>query len=188
MAVKTYNTGGGGSGGDGTPSPNGNGSIPVPERFIDHDHTYSTLTDLISRAVLSPRPPLVWFVVVERRAQRPMAPREVVARRGFVAVSIVTFAVYAALGGCFFLLAGLLAAATAATRPRRDRPHPASRKKHGRMSLRAEPAAACNEGDMQNSKAATTAARTLPQGRRQTAYAHAQHSTKRAPEAHRSAA
>jgi molybdopterin-containing oxidoreductase family membrane subunit len=65
MAVKTYNTGGGGSGGGGGDVPsNGHTSLPVPERFIDHDHSYSTLTDLISRAVLSPRPPLVWFAVV----------------------------------------------------------------------------------------------------------------------------
>jgi Ni/Fe-hydrogenase subunit HybB-like protein len=37
---------------------------PRYERFIDGAHSYSTLTDVIGEVVLSPRPPLVWFVVV----------------------------------------------------------------------------------------------------------------------------
>jgi len=47
---------------------------------------------------------LVAFVVVERRARHPMMPVEVFASRQFTAANLVTFAVYAALGGVFFLL------------------------------------------------------------------------------------
>src|SRR5690242_17589854 len=36
---------------------------PVPERFIDGDHNYTSVTEIISEVVLSPRPPLVWFIV-----------------------------------------------------------------------------------------------------------------------------
>ncbi len=52
----------------------------------------------------------VWFVVVERRRGRPaatvppMLPLNVFASRQFTAVNVVTFVVYGALGGVFFLL------------------------------------------------------------------------------------
>jgi EmrB/QacA subfamily drug resistance transporter len=52
----------------------------------------------------------VWFVIVERRRGRPsepvppMLPLDVFASRQFTAVNIVTFVVYGALGGVFFLL------------------------------------------------------------------------------------
>jgi EmrB/QacA subfamily drug resistance transporter len=47
---------------------------------------------------------LVAFVVVERRTRAPMLPLDVFAERQFTAANLVTFAVYAALGGVFFLL------------------------------------------------------------------------------------
>ncbi|MCW2616130.1 MAG: stp1 [Frankiales bacterium] len=47
---------------------------------------------------------LAGFVVVERRSSHPMLPVGVFASRQFTAANLVTFAVYAALGGVFFLL------------------------------------------------------------------------------------
>jgi EmrB/QacA subfamily drug resistance transporter len=47
---------------------------------------------------------LASFVVVERRSTQPMLPLDVFASRQFTAANLVTFAVYAALGGVFFLL------------------------------------------------------------------------------------
>jgi len=47
---------------------------------------------------------LAAFVLVERHSSHPMLPLEVFASRVFSAVNLVTFAVYAALGGFFFLL------------------------------------------------------------------------------------
>lgn len=47
---------------------------------------------------------LVLFVVVERRSSHPMLPVDVFASRQFTSANLVTFAVYAALGGVFFLL------------------------------------------------------------------------------------
>ena len=46
---------------------------------------------------------LVAFVLVERRARSPMLPVEVFADRQFTAANLVTFAVYGALTGVFFL-------------------------------------------------------------------------------------
>ena len=52
----------------------------------------------------------VWFVIEERRRGRPssavppMLPLDVFASRQFTAVNVVTFVVYGALGGVFFLL------------------------------------------------------------------------------------
>jgi len=46
----------------------------------------------------------VGFMLVERRAQTPMLPLDVFRSRAFTAANLVTFAVYAALGGVFFLL------------------------------------------------------------------------------------
>lgn len=45
----------------------------------------------------------VTFVVLERRRQNPMLPPSIFADRQFTAANAVTFAVYAALGGVFFL-------------------------------------------------------------------------------------
>ncbi|MEV7616807.1 MFS transporter [Streptomyces sp. NPDC089799] len=45
----------------------------------------------------------VAFVVVERRRAEPMLPPEIFRSRQFTAVNLVTLAVYAALGGFFFL-------------------------------------------------------------------------------------
>ncbi|MGW4466255.1 DHA2 family efflux MFS transporter permease subunit [Micromonospora sp. NPDC004704] len=47
---------------------------------------------------------LVGFVLNERRSSHPMLPLEVFSVRAFSAVNLVTFAVYAALGGVFFLV------------------------------------------------------------------------------------
>ncbi len=44
------------------------------------------------------------FVLNERRSNHPMMPLEVFASKQFSAANLVTFAVYAALGGVFFLL------------------------------------------------------------------------------------
>jgi EmrB/QacA subfamily drug resistance transporter len=44
------------------------------------------------------------FVAVERRVSHPMLPLSLFSSRQFSAVNVVTFAVYAALGGVFFLL------------------------------------------------------------------------------------
>ena len=47
---------------------------------------------------------LVGFVLTERRSSHPMLPLDVFASRQFSAANLVTFAVYGALGGVFFLL------------------------------------------------------------------------------------
>lgn len=47
---------------------------------------------------------MVGFVFAERRSPHPMVPLEVFASRAFTAANLVTFAVYAALGGVFFLV------------------------------------------------------------------------------------
>jgi EmrB/QacA subfamily drug resistance transporter len=47
---------------------------------------------------------LVGFVLFERRSRHPMLPLELFASRQFSAANAVTFLVYAALGGVFFLL------------------------------------------------------------------------------------
>ena len=51
---------------------------------------------------------LVAFVLVERRSANPMVPLGIFASRQFTAANLVTFAVYAALGGVFFLLVAFL--------------------------------------------------------------------------------
>ncbi|HVX22892.1 MAG TPA: DHA2 family efflux MFS transporter permease subunit [Acidimicrobiales bacterium] len=48
---------------------------------------------------------LAGFVLVERRTRYPMLPLSVFSSRQFTAANLVTFAVYAALGGVLFLLA-----------------------------------------------------------------------------------
>ncbi len=47
---------------------------------------------------------LIVFVVVERRSPNALVPPSLFASRMFVAANLVTLAVYAALGGVFFLL------------------------------------------------------------------------------------
>jgi predicted MFS family arabinose efflux permease len=47
---------------------------------------------------------LAAFVLVERTSRHPMLPLDVFASRQFTAANLVTFLVYAALGGSFFLL------------------------------------------------------------------------------------
>jgi len=51
---------------------------------------------------------LALFVVVERRSANPMLPLEIFRSRQFTGANLVTFAVYAALGGVSFLLAVFL--------------------------------------------------------------------------------
>ncbi|MGB2710322.1 MAG: MFS transporter, partial [Conexibacter sp.] len=51
---------------------------------------------------------LVAFLVVERRSANPMMPLTLFASRQFSAANLVTFVVYAALGGVFFLLVAFL--------------------------------------------------------------------------------
>ena len=47
---------------------------------------------------------LVVFVLVERRSSHPMMPPDIFASRQFTGANLVTFAVYAVLGGAFFLI------------------------------------------------------------------------------------
>lgn len=51
---------------------------------------------------------LVCFVLVERRSANPMVPLGIFASRQFSAANLTTFAVYAALGGFFFLFVSFL--------------------------------------------------------------------------------
>jgi EmrB/QacA subfamily drug resistance transporter len=44
------------------------------------------------------------FIAAERRSQHPMVPLDIFSSRQFTAANLVTFVVYAALGGLFFLL------------------------------------------------------------------------------------
>jgi EmrB/QacA subfamily drug resistance transporter len=48
------------------------------------------------------------FIVTERRSANPMMPLSIFASRQFAAANLVTFTVYAALGGVFFLLVAFL--------------------------------------------------------------------------------
>ncbi len=48
---------------------------------------------------------LAAFVIVERRSRHPMLPLDIFASRQFTAANMVTFVIYAALGGALFLLA-----------------------------------------------------------------------------------
>jgi EmrB/QacA subfamily drug resistance transporter len=48
---------------------------------------------------------LAGFLRVERRARAPMLPLDIFASRQFTAANVVTFVVYGAMGGVFFLLA-----------------------------------------------------------------------------------
>ncbi len=63
-----------------------------------------TSAPLIVAAIVAGVLGLVAFLVVERRRSDPMLPLEVFSSRQFASANLVTFAVYAALGGVFFLL------------------------------------------------------------------------------------
>lgn len=66
------------------------------------------LSPLIALTAIGGVSGLVAFVVVERRSPNPMMPPSIFASRQFSAANVVTFAVYAALGGVFFLLVSYL--------------------------------------------------------------------------------
>lgn len=66
------------------------------------------LSPVILLAALGGIAALVAFVVVERRSANPMMPLDIFASRQFSAANLVTFAVYLALGGVFFLLVAFL--------------------------------------------------------------------------------
>ena len=51
---------------------------------------------------------LIAFLVVEQRSRNPMMPLSIFSSRQFSAANLVTFTVYAALGGVFFLLVAFL--------------------------------------------------------------------------------
>lgn len=51
---------------------------------------------------------LILFILAERSSPQPMLPLELFASRQFTAANVVTFAVYGALGGVFFLLVAFL--------------------------------------------------------------------------------
>ena len=51
---------------------------------------------------------LLSFLVVERRSANPMLPLDIFASKQFTAANLVTFAVYTALGGFFFLFVAFL--------------------------------------------------------------------------------
>ncbi len=65
-------------------------------------------TGLIAAAAIGGVVALIAFFVVERRSPSPMMPLEIFRSRQFSAANLVTFAVYAALGGVFFLLVSFL--------------------------------------------------------------------------------
>ena len=51
---------------------------------------------------------LAGFLWVEHRSPNPMMPLDIFRSKQFTAANLVTFAVYAALGGVFFLLVAFL--------------------------------------------------------------------------------
>jgi EmrB/QacA subfamily drug resistance transporter len=66
------------------------------------------VTPLIALAGVGGVVALVAFVLVERRSPSPMMPLAMFSSRQFTAANVVTFVVYAALGGVFFLLVAFL--------------------------------------------------------------------------------
>jgi EmrB/QacA subfamily drug resistance transporter len=66
------------------------------------------VTPLILLAGIGGVVALVAFLLEERRSANPMMPLEIFASRQFTAANLVTFTVYAALGGVFFLLVSFL--------------------------------------------------------------------------------
>ncbi len=70
--------------------------IEAPER--------GATSPLILAAAVAGLASLAGFVVVERRGSHPMLPLDIFTSRQFTAANLVTFAVYGALSGTFFLL------------------------------------------------------------------------------------
>ncbi len=66
------------------------------------------MTALVAVAAVGGVAALAGFLVVERRSPNPMMPLSIFSSRQFTAANLVTFAVYAALGGVFFLLVSFL--------------------------------------------------------------------------------
>ncbi len=66
------------------------------------------LSPLILVAAIGGVAALVAFLLVERRSANPMMPLAIFSSRQFSAANLVTFVVYAALGGVFFLLVAFL--------------------------------------------------------------------------------
>ena len=66
------------------------------------------MSPLIVLAAIGGIAALVAFLVVERRSPNPMMPLGMFSSRQFSAANLVTFVVYAALGGVFFLLVAFL--------------------------------------------------------------------------------
>ena len=63
---------------------------------------------MVALAVILGGIALAAFIVVERRSPNPMLPLDIFRSRQFSAANLVTFVVYAALGGFFFLLVSFL--------------------------------------------------------------------------------
>ncbi|MGH8933489.1 MAG: DHA2 family efflux MFS transporter permease subunit [Egibacteraceae bacterium] len=70
--------------------------IEAPER--------GATSPLILAAAVAGLASLAGFVMVERRSSHPMLPLDIFASRQFTAANLVTFAVYGAMSGTFFLL------------------------------------------------------------------------------------
>jgi EmrB/QacA subfamily drug resistance transporter len=66
------------------------------------------MSGLVLLAAIAGVAALVAFIVVERRSANPMMPLQLFSSRQFSAANLVTFAVYTALGGVFFLLVAFL--------------------------------------------------------------------------------
>jgi Na+/melibiose symporter-like transporter len=66
------------------------------------------LSGLIVAAGVGGLAALIAFLFVERRSQNPMMPLDIFSSRQFSAANLVTFVVYAALGGFFFLFVAFL--------------------------------------------------------------------------------
>jgi EmrB/QacA subfamily drug resistance transporter len=65
-------------------------------------------TGLIALVAAGGAAALAAFVALERRRESPMLPLEIFRSHQFTAVNVLTFAVYGALGGVFFLLVAVL--------------------------------------------------------------------------------
>lgn len=78
------------------------GLAGVTYALIDAEGGFSPIG--IVAAILAPLA-LIGFVWVERHARTPMLPLDIFASRQFTAANLVTFVVYGAMAGVFFLLA-----------------------------------------------------------------------------------
>jgi EmrB/QacA subfamily drug resistance transporter len=73
--------------------------IQVPDEGMSVSVALAAVTGIIA---------LVAFIATERRSPHPMMPLQMFSSRQFSAANVVTFVVYAALGGVFFLLVSFL--------------------------------------------------------------------------------